>query len=294
MKEHYFKADIMFFLHALFAIFGYTLLAVLAFQTLVFVLAIFRKNNAIADIAWGLGFILISAIALYLHLFFVQLFERTYPNAIFILLITLVCIWGLRLSIYLYVRNWHKPEDWRYAKWRQDWGRYFYVRSYLQVFVLQGLLMVIIGYPILLAGVFFGQIPNVLLPVRFYFLVAGGTALWLIGFFFQAVGDAQLYRFKKDPANKGRIMRYGLWRYTRHPNYFGEAAMWWGLFLICLVSARSLPDVALMIISPLTITFLLLRVSGVTMLEGKYKGNDEYEDYQRSTSSFIPMPVKRK
>jgi steroid 5-alpha reductase family enzyme len=151
-------------------------------------------------------------------------------------------------------------------------------------------MMTIIGYPILMAGAYFGHERDTQLSTQAILLLTSGTALWLIGFFFQAVGDAQLFRFKKDPANKGHVMRYGLWRYTRHPNYFGEAAMWWGIFLLCYISARDMLDIALMAVSPLTITFMLLRVSGVTMLENKYKGNQEYEDYQRNTSSFIPMP----
>jgi steroid 5-alpha reductase family enzyme len=118
--------------------------------------------------------------------------------------------------------------------------------------------------------------------------------LWLIGFFFQAVGDYQLFIFKKDISNKGRIMRYGVWRYTRHPNYFGESAMWWGIFLISCVSAHSIIGILLRTVGPAMITFMLLRVSGVTMLEGKYKGNTEYEEYQKNTSSFIPMLSKKK
>ena len=280
----------MFFLHALFSLFVNSLIATLVFQTIVFVIAVVKKNNGIADIAWGIGFIIISALALYLHLFFIELFEMEHPNFIFLLIITLVCIWGLRLSLYLYIRNRNKPEDWRYAKWRQQWGSNFYVRSFLQVFMLQGILMTIIGYPILMAAAYFGHWRNGPLPVQTYFFISAGTGVWLIGFFFQAVGDYQLFVFKKDPANKGRVMRYGVWRYTRHPNYFGEAAMWWGIFLLCYISARGTLDTILMVISPLLITFMLLRVSGVTMLESKYKGNADYENYQKNTSSFIPMP----
>lgn len=114
-------------------------------------------------------------------------------------------------------------------------------------------------------------------------LVLIGTALWLIGFYFQAVGDYQLMQFKKDSANKGKIMRYGLWAYTRHPNYFGEATMWWGIFLIALTSYTSFLDIVVAIRGPLTIQYLLLKVSGVVMLESKYKENVEYKDYQENT-----------
>lgn len=276
------------------SLFCNALLVVLLFQSLVFIIAIVKRNNGIADVAWGTGFIIISGIALFRYLFFKDLFEETAIEPSFILLISLVCIWAIRLSVYLFIRNWNKQEDWRYAKWRQDWGRSFYVRSFLQVFVLQGVLMTIIGYPILLAGVYSGHMHGFPPTIRAYLLVASGTLFWLIGFFFQAVGDYQLFVFKKDHANKGRIMRYGLWQYTRHPNYFGEAGMWWGIYLISCVSAWDLTGVLLRVISPLLITFMLLRVSGVTMLEDKYKGNEEYEDYQRNTSAFLPLVVPKK
>ena len=264
-------------------------IAVFAFQCLLFVIALLKKNNGIADIGWGLGFIIISVIAYF--------FRADTPDPDWTsqdLILFFVLAWGLRLSIYLLIRNWNKPEDWRYAAWRQDWGRSFFIRSFLQVFILQGFFMMVIGSPIMLAFLSPYEI-----QVHQHILLAEiamsmGIIFWLIGFFFQAVGDAQLFRFKKDPANKGRVMRYGVWRYTRHPNYFGEATMWWGIFLISCVSAHGVLDVVLRMIGPATITFMLLRVSGVTMLENKYKGNKEYEDYQTNTSSFIPMLPKIK
>ena len=267
------------------------------FQCLLFIVALLKKNNGIADIGWGIGFIIIAAISTHYYLFkcaFASIFtERSEPDIAFLLLVSLVAVWGLRLSIYLLIRNWSKPEDWRYAKWRQDWGKNFLIRSFLQVFVLQGFFMIIIGSPIILSAL--GSATDARpYTVLQYILISLGLLLWLIGFFFQAVGDYQLFAFKKDISNKGRVMRYGVWRYTRHPNYFGEATMWWGIFLISCVSAPGIIGILLRTLGPATITFMLLRVSGVTMLENKYKGNTEYEEYQKNTSSFIPMSPKVK
>jgi steroid 5-alpha reductase family enzyme len=129
------------------------------------------------------------------------------------------------------------------------------------------------------------------IPVLVFYLV--GLAVWLIGFFFQSVSDYQLLKFKRNPLNKGKVMRYGLWKYSRHPNYFGEATMWWGVFVLSLISCLSIGDTVLRLLGPITITFLLLKVSGVVMLEKKYSGNPEYEDYQKKTSSFLPFPPSK-
>ena len=251
------------------------LVAILGFQSLVFLLALIKKNNGIADIAWGIGFIIISLISC---------LQVASPEPAHLLICAMVTIWGLRLSGSLFIRNYNKPEDWRYAQWRQSWGKWFVVRSYLQVFILQGVLMLVIGSPIVLHS-FCVSLPYSIMQ---YILIALGCCVWLLGFYFQAIGDYQLFQFKKEKAHKGKVMRYGLWQYTRHPNYFGEACMWWGIFTLSCTNASMLTDIALRMIGPCTITFLLLRVSGVTMLEQKYNGNEEYLHYQRNTSSFIP------
>ncbi len=245
--------------------------AVFVYMNLLFVLALALRKNDIVDIAWGMGFIMISVFSL--------LLSPTIP-ARMLLMSGLVLIWGLRLALYIYLRNRGKSEDFRYAQWRQDWGKSWVLRSYLQVFMLQGFFMLTIAYPLFIFA------PES--APRLGYLDLAGSLVWLIGFCFEAVGDAQMRRFKQNPANQGRIMRYGLWKYTRHPNYFGEATMWWGLFLIALSNPRGL----LAIFSPLVITFLLVRVSGVPMLEKKYADNPEYQDYIRKTSSFIPRAPK--
>ncbi|MCJ7679308.1 MAG: DUF1295 domain-containing protein, partial [Candidatus Aminicenantes bacterium] len=171
--------------------------------------------------------------------------------------------------------------DFRYAKWRKEWGRWFVLRSYFQVFILQGVLMGIIALPILLV--------NASMKPGLTWLDGLGVAVWVIGFCFETMGDLQLARFKKNPSNKGKIMTSGLWRYTRHPNYFGESAMWWGIFLITL----SVPGGWVGVVSPVLITFILLFVSGVRMLEKKYGDNPEFQAYAERTSVFIPFPPKK-
>ncbi|MGB6867261.1 MAG: DUF1295 domain-containing protein, partial [Candidatus Aminicenantaceae bacterium] len=174
-----------------------------------------------------------------------------------------------------------KGEDFRYAKWRHDWGRWFMLRSYFQIFMLQGAFLFIIALPIMLVN-FSGR--EDLTAIDFL-----GIGVWCIGFFFEAVSDYQLRQFKKRPENKGKIITTGLWKYTRHPNYFGEVVLWWGIFLLAL----SVKNGWIVILSPLLLSFLILRVSGVTMLEKKYAGNAEFEAYAKRTNAFFPWFPKK-
>jgi steroid 5-alpha reductase family enzyme len=247
-------------------------LAVLFYMTVLFLIALVREDNSLADIAWGPGFILVAALS------YVRQPVHG-PRAV--LVGGLVLAWGLRLALHVFVRNRKRGEDFRYARWRREWGRWFVLRSYFQVFLLQGCLLLVIAYPLMLVN----RAPGGPLGVR----DCAGSALWLLGFFFETVGDAQLLRFKRDPVNKGRLIASGLWRTTRHPNYFGEATMWWGIFLIALGA----PGGWTAAVSPALITFLLLRVSGVRMLEKKYEGNPEFEAYARRTSAFVPWFPKK-
>jgi steroid 5-alpha reductase family enzyme len=237
-----------------------------------FIVAQVIKNNSIVDMGWGAGFVLL---ALYNLIVSGAVVERN------MIITVLVAIWGLRLAYYIVRRNWGKPEDFRYAKWRREWGRWLVPRAFFQVFMLQGVMMLIIGYPIILAN----ANPQPGLNFSDYL----GVLVWVTGFFFESVGDKQMAEFKKDPANKGQIIKTGLWKYSRHPNYFGEATMWWGIFLLVL----SVPLGWSGIISPLTITVLLIFVSGVPMLEKKYKDNPEFQKYARVTSKFFPWFPKK-
>jgi steroid 5-alpha reductase family enzyme len=245
---------------------------IFSYMTILFVLAIVLKNNSIADVAWGPGFIIVATALLF--------YAGEYaPRQILITI--LIAIWGFRLGIRILLRNWGKAEDFRYRTWRQQWGKYFIVRSYLQVFVLQGFLLLLIIFPVFLISTA-GHKP-------LFWLDVIGILVWSIGFFFEAVGDYQLDNFIKNPANKGRILDSGLWRFTRHPNYFGEVTQWWGVFILGL----SLSFGWLGIIGPLTITILILKVSGIPMLEKVMSENPAFQTYKEKTSVFLPRFPKK-
>jgi steroid 5-alpha reductase family enzyme len=234
--------------------------------TIWFFISLMKKRNDVADIGWGLGFIVIS-----LYLFFTQVL-----SAVSTLIYFLVTLWGLRLSWHIGARSKGKPEDFRYQKYRQDWGDTVIWRSYLQVYLLQGLFMLVISIPIIIASA------NPSSTINAFTII--GFSLGFIGFLFETIGDYQLSVFIKNKRNKGDIMQTGLWKYTRHPNYFGEVVFWWSIFMITLPLENGFWG----IISPITITYLLLWVSGIPMLEAKYKDNPQFQDYKKRTSAFFP------
>ncbi len=231
-----------------------------------FVIAQIIKDNGIMDVAWGLGFVLIS---------WAFHFNYGYPSGL--LLPILVTIYGLRLSVHIFVRNLGHGEDWRYANWRREWGKTVVIRAFFQVFILQGICMWIIALPLIAVEKNIGE-------TNHFFLPYVGLLLWTLGFLWESISDWQLLSFKKSPGNKGKILTTGLWAYSRHPNYFGELTLWWGFFLLCL--PHSIWWIA--IASPLLITFLINRVSGVPMLEAKYRDNPAYQAYIANTNALIP------
>ena len=245
---------------------------VFIYMTLFFIVAQIVKNNSIVDMGWGLGFVVIAVYTLVI--------SGNY-NSRAIIVTVLVSIWGLRLFYHILKRNLGKPEDFRYVAMRKSWGKWVIPKSFLRVFMLQGALMLVIAYPIIMNN----TTDNGSLTI----LEIIGLAIWIVGFIFEALGDKQLRDFISDKKNKGHIMKDGLWKYTRHPNYFGEATMWWGIFIISLKSESGIVG----IISPIFITLLLLYVSGVPMLEKHYKDNKEFQDYAKYTSIFIPLVPKK-
>lgn len=244
-------------------------LVLFAYMSMWFLVSLIKKRNDVADVAWGLGFVLMA---------WVSFFLSTPSGARGILVGTLVSIWGIRLAWHIHSRNKGKGEDYRYLAWRNEWGKWFYLRSYFQVYLLQGLFLFLIVSPVLVVNKNAGN------PLGILDFVA--VAVWLTGFYFESVGDAQLARFIKDPANKGKLMQSGLWAYSRHPNYFGEVTQWWGIWLFAL----SLPNGWMSVVGPLTITFLILKVSGIPLLEKKMEENPDFAEYKRRTSVFIPLP----
>jgi steroid 5-alpha reductase family enzyme len=247
--------------------------AIAGLMLIVWVSSLVLRDASLVDRFWGLGFV-IAALAAFAATGGGD--TRRY------LVLAMVAIWGTRLSLYLTQRNWGQGEDYRYQAMRRHWGGKFPLVSLFTVFGLQGALMWFIALPIPLAMVS-GE------PARLTLLDNLGALVWLVGFAFESIGDAQLARFKADPANEGKVMDQGLWRYTRHPNYFGDALLWWGIYLAC----ASTPYGRWAILSPIVMTFLLMRVSGVPLLEKRMKkSRPSYEAYAEKTSAFIPWPPK--
>lgn len=252
----------------------YLILALILFvyMNFWFAASLVKKRNDIADVAWGLGFVLLAWTSFFFS-------ENSNVRGLFVGF--LVSIWGIRLAWHIHSRNKNKIEDYRYLAWRKEWGGSFYLRSYLQVYLLQGFLLFLIALPIMAINKNTGSSMG-------WFDITG-FLVWVIGFYFEARGDFELSAFIKNPANRGKIIQNGLWAYTRHPNYFGEVMLWWGIFL---VSLGNVPFVYA-ITSPLTITILILFVSGVPLLEKKYAGNPDYEAYKKRTSIFFPLPIRK-
>lgn len=244
---------------------------ILVLMVVTWLISVAVKDASIVDLIWGLGFVLVAWSA------FITIGD---PGARRWLLVVLTSVWGLRLSGYLSWRNLGKGEDFRYQKMREKAPDTFWWKSLFTVFLLQGVLMWVVSLPVQI-----GQVPT---PEPLGILDWLGVAAWVVGIFFETVGDLQLARFKADPANKGKVMDDGLWRYTRHPNYFGDFMVWWGLYLIALSAGAWWT-----IVGPALMSFLLLRVSGVALLEKDISSRREgYDEYVRRTNAFFPAPPK--
>ncbi len=229
--------------------------------------------------AWGLGFIVISLSSI--------LYTQNF-SLISITITALVLIWGLRLFFYIGIRNWNKPEDYRYVAMRQKWKTHVRLKALIYVFLLQASFLYIISLPIQIASYRLVLVTSTL----DYTIYSIGLVLWIVGFIFEALGDAQLKAFKKNKDNKGKLMTIGLWSWTRHPNYFGEALMWWSIGIITVSTLEAYAFISF--IGPLFITYLLLYVSGVPLLESKYKDREDFKLYKKRTSKFFPLPPKNK
>ncbi len=244
-----------------------SLLAPVAGLMLVAWLVSLAKNDvSIVDTLWSILFLVIAA-------GYAWLADASGPRVVLVL--ALVSAWALRLSVFIAVRNHGQPEDHRYQRIRRNNEPGFRFKSVYIVFGLQGLLAWLIAMP--LAAALSGSAP-------LGWLDLAGVVLWLTGMFFECVGDAQLARFKRDPASSGQVMDRGLWRYTRHPNYFGEFMLWWGYYLLAVAAGGWWT-----LVSPLLMSFLLLKVSGVALLEKDIgERRPAYADYARRTNAFIP------
>jgi steroid 5-alpha reductase family enzyme len=237
------------------------------------IISLVIKNASIVDIVWGAGFAVTS---------WVLAISVDGNSGRQLLLAIMVGLWGTRLALYLAKRNLGHGEDWRYKAMRKKKGKNFGIISLVTVFGLQGVLMWVVSLPVILGNA--DDSPGVG-PIAVM-----GIMLWAVGLMFEAVGDFQLARFKKDPANATKVMDKGLWSLTRHPNYFGDALLWWGIGIVGAETGSGVFG----FIGPVVMTFFLLKISGVPMLERSLSRRREgYADYVARTSGFIPRPPKK-
>lgn len=245
-------------------------LFVAIYITVIFFISQIVKRLDIVDIAWGGGFI-VAAISSFM------LGSQEIGWNIQTLVTSLVIIWGFRLGYYILRRVVSHPEDARYVALRNEWKGSIALNAYARIFFTQGLLATIISIAVIHI--------NLSMPTAFSWITYVGLTVWIVGFLFESIGDAQLKTHLSDPRNKGVLMTSGLWRYTRHPNYFGEATQWWGIFIIALSTMFGWVG----IITPVLITYLLLAVSGVPLTEERFEGRSGWAAYKKRTSKFIPF-----
>jgi steroid 5-alpha reductase family enzyme len=249
-----------------------TAFAIFLFMNLWFVIALVRKRVDIIDIGWGSGFFLVALVCLGAG-------PAVTPRMLAVVL--LVFLWGIRLSLHIGLRQRNRKPDFRSQPMSERRGRHPGLSMYL-MFMLQGLVIFLVSLPMIVVS----ASPS----MTFGALDWLGVVLWITGFLFEAVADIQLVMFRRNPANRGNLLRTGLWRYSRHPNYFGEVVQWWGIFVIAL----SVPYRLLSLIGPLTITFFILKISGIPLMERHLAANSDFEAYRRRTSGFIPWFPKKK
>lgn len=244
---------------------------IVVYMTLVFVVSRAIKRLDVVDIAWGGAFVVIALASLSLGK----------PSALQYIATSLVVVWAARLSLSIFQRFKKAAEDPRYVEMRKSWKGNEALNAYMLIFLVQGFLALVIS----------ASVVTINLSDEHSLCIATlmGCIMWLIGFLFEAIGDSQLRAHLSTPENRGKLMTSGLWRYTRHPNYFGEALQWWGIYVIAL----GVPLGWATIIAPLTITFLLLFVSGVPLTEKRFDGRPGWEAYKKRTSVFIPLPPKK-
>lgn len=242
-------------------------------MTILWLVSLPLRDASIVDPFWGLGFVIVAWVAIGLNS---PITARDW------LMAALTTLWGMRLSLFLLWRNWGHGEDRRYRAMREANGARFWWWSLLSVFLLQAGILWFVSLPIQATIVTSDETP-------LGWLEALGVIVWSVGLLFETVGDVQLASFRADPANAGGVMDRGLWRYTRHPNYFGDFCVWWGLYLVALASGAGWT-----VLSPLVMSFFLMKVSGVSLLEQTIgERRPKYAAYQRRTNAFFPGLPKR-
>lgn len=225
----------------------------------------FRRND-FADVAWGFGFFAIMT----------YLMVGGRPGSLSWILYSMVIMWAGRLSIHIMFRLLQTMEDFRYREWKESWKGSEFLHSFSKVFLLQSLTALVVSAPLVVTG----WSPE----VQFGWVHLPGALIWLAGFLIETIADGQLRRYIGLGKPQGPLLRTGLWKYSRHPNYAGEILVWWGFFLMAL----PLPYGWVSIVSPILMTYILYRVTGVPLLEARFAGNKDYEEYSAITPAILP------
>jgi len=274
-----------------------SLASIFVFMAIMFIVAIIVKDNGIIDICWSLNFILPTIVSILITIIY-----RNTINITQIVITTLILIWGLRLSYHIGKRNIGKGEDRRYKERRESWGKNFYVKTFFLIFMMQALWAAVIVSPVVVSNAIYPEVrtgwidfnntPTELVTLIIPLVV--GILIWIFGFYFEAVGDRQLKQFIRNPENKGTVIESGLWKYTRHPNYFGEITMSWGIFVITISLAISHPLLWITLIGPILYTLLIRYVTGVPEVEKHLITKPGYKEYMERTNPLIPWIPKSK
>jgi len=266
-------------------IIGYSALFLFGYIFIAFIVGTIKKNNGLMDVFYGPGFFVVALTSM---VFYIILNNTINFRQITITI--LVLIWSIRLAAYVFIRNRGKPEDYRYKAMRERWGTDVVLKSLIRIYIFQGIVIFIVSFPVWFTNI--STNPPLDNLLSFYGITLWlGVIIWVIGFLFETFGDYQLYKFKQDPNNKGKVLDQGLWKYTQHPNYFGEVTQWWGIYVITI----AVPFGFISIIGPIFITYMIIKVSGIRLLDKHYEGDDEYTNYKRRTPLFFPwFPKKNK
>ena len=274
----------MIAIQSMFIIIGYYVLILFLYLVIAFIVGTVKKNNGLMDVFYGPGYFVIAVSSLILYFI-----ANNEINIRQIIVTLLVFIWALRLATYVYIRNRGKPEDYRYQAMRRRWKTNIVLKSFIRVYIFQGIVIFIVSFPVWFINIINNYSVESFLDFFGITLWLGGI-IWLIGFLFETIGDYTLYKFLQKPENKGEIMDRGVWKLSQHPNYFGEVTQWWGIYVIALGA----PFGFITILGPIFITYMIINVSGIRLLDKRFESDDKYADYKKRTSVFFPWFPKKK
>ena len=271
-------------IESMFIIIGYSALILFLYLVIAFIVGTVKKNNGLMDVFYGPGYFVIALSSLILYFI-----ANNEINIRQIIVTLLVFIWALRLATYVYIRNRGKPEDYRYQAMRRRWKTNIVLKSFIRVYLFQGIVIFIVSFPVWFINIINNYSVESFLDFFGITLWLGGI-IWLTGFLFETIGDYTLYKFLQKPENKGEVMDRGVWKLSQHPNYFGEVTQWWGIYVIALGA----PFGFITILGPIFITYMIIKVSGIRLLDKRFESDEKYADYKKRTSVFFPWFPKKK